>query len=171
MQLDEPLPMAQIDTIFVMVDISEGSSSGIDSLFKDMQWSKVGGTSQTITDANSDGTPSDSQNSIITQGSKTLDGVFQVPLLDSSVPFQLQNWKLTQVKWDQIFSLAKLRNDVRIFSTPSLTVIHGGKGTENGSASDRNKIEMGDTRYVGLPTYNYGNSGPPQIKRLMQRHR
>ena len=166
MQLDEPLPMAQIDTIFVMVDISEGSSSGIDSLFKDMQWSKVGGTSQTITDANSDGTPSDSQNSIITQGSKTLDGVFQVPLLDSSVPFQLQNWKLTQVKWDQIFSLAKLRNDVRIFSTPSLTVIHGGKGTENGSASDRNKIEMGDTRYVGLPTYNYGNSGPPQIQEI-----
>ena len=39
-QLDKPLPMAQIDTIFVMVDISEGSSSGVDSFFKDMQWSK-----------------------------------------------------------------------------------------------------------------------------------
>ena len=51
--------MAQIDTIFVMVDISEGSSSGVDSFFKDMQWSKEGGSSQTITDTNSDGTPGD----------------------------------------------------------------------------------------------------------------
>ena len=55
-------------------------------------------------------------------------------------------------------SLAQLRNDVRIFSTPSLTVIHGGKGTENNSASDRNKIEIRDTRYVGLPVNNYGNA-------------
>ena len=165
-QLDKPLPMAQIDTIFVMVDISEGSSSGVDSFFKDMQWSKEGGSSQTITDTNSDGTPGDSQNTFTTQGTNSLEGVLQVPLLDSSVPFQLQDWKLTQIKWDQIFSLAKLRNDVRIFSTPSLTVIHGGKGTENNSASDRNRIEIGDTRYVGLPTYNYGNAGPPNIQEI-----
>ena len=147
-QLDRPLPMAQIDTIFVMVDISEGSSSGVDSFFKDIQWSKNGGVTRTLTDANSDGTPSDGETVITTEGNNALDGVLQVPLLDSAVPFQLQDWKLTQVKWDQIFSLAKLRNDVRIFSTPSLTVIHGGKGTENNSASDRNKIEIRDTRYV-----------------------
>ena len=164
--LDEPLPMAQIDTIFVMVDLSEGSGSGIDSLFKDVSWAKEGGVTRTLTDANEDGTPSNSETVLSTEGNNALDGVFQVPFLDSSVPFQLENWKLTQIKWDQIFSLAKLRNDVRIFSTPSLTVIHGGKGTENGSASDRNKIEMGDTRYVGLPTYNYGNSGPQQIQEL-----
>jgi len=155
-QLDKPLPMAQIDTIFVMVDISEGSSSGVDSFFKDIQWSKNGGVTRTLTDANSDGTPGDSETVIATEGNNALDGVLQVPLLDSAVPFQLQDWKLTQVKWDQIFSLAKLRNDVRIFSTPSLTVIHGGKGTENNSASDRNKIEIRDTRYV----VTRGTTGP-----------
>lgn len=150
-QLDKPLPMAQIDTIFVMVDISESSSSGVDSFFKDLQWAKEGGISRTITDPGPDGildTGDDVQSTEISDAQNALDGVLQVPLLDSAVPFQLQNWKLTQIKWDQIFSLAKLRNDVRIFSTPSLTVIHGGKGTENNSASDRNKIEIRDTRYV-----------------------
>jgi general secretion pathway protein D len=67
-QLDKPLPMAQIDTIFVMVDISEGSSSGVDSFFKNIQWSKNGGVTRTLTDANSDGTPSDSETVIATEG-------------------------------------------------------------------------------------------------------
>jgi type II secretory pathway component GspD/PulD (secretin) len=165
-QLDKPLPMAQIDTIFVMVDISEGSSSGVDSFFKDIQWSKNGGVTRTLTDANSDGTPSDSETVIATEGNNALDGVLQVPLLDSAVPFQLQDWKLTQVKWDQIFSLAKLRNDVRIFSTPSLTVIHGGKGTENNSASDRNKIEIRDTRYVGLPGVTGTGQGDTRLEEI-----
>ena len=161
LQLDKPLPMAQIDTIFVMVDISEGSSSGVDSFFKDLQWAKEGGISRTINEPGPDGLPDtddDVQSTEISDAQNALDGVLQVPLLDSAVPFQLQNWKLTQIKWDQIFSLAQLRNDVRIFSTPSLTVIHGGKGTENNSASDRNKIEIRDTRYVGLPVNNYGNA-------------
>ena len=151
-KLDKPLPMAHIDTIFVMVDISEGSSSGLDSFFRGFQWTESGTTESTYTQPGPDqrpGTDDDVTVREVTQGNKTLDGVLQVPLLESAIPFQLQQWKLSSIKWDQIFSLASERNDVRIFSTPSLTVIHGGKGTEN-KTGDRNKIAIKDTRYVGI---------------------
>ena len=36
--LDQPLPLARIDTIFLMVDLSDTSSSGIDALFKDLKY-------------------------------------------------------------------------------------------------------------------------------------
>ena len=156
-ELDKPLPMARIDTIFVLVDISEGSSSGVDSFFKDLQWTNDAGTERVITEAGPDGfpdTPDDITRTETSQANKILDGVLQVPLLDSSIPFQLQNWKISQIKWDQIFSLASLRSDVRIFSTPSLTVIHGGKGTEK--SGTRNKIEIRDTRYVAVEATNIG---------------
>ena len=38
--LDQPLPLARIDTIFVMVDLSDENSRGIDALFKDLEWSE-----------------------------------------------------------------------------------------------------------------------------------
>ena len=38
--LDEPLPLARIDTIFVMVDLSEQNQRGIDALFGGLEWSK-----------------------------------------------------------------------------------------------------------------------------------
>ena len=38
-QLDKPLPMARIDTIFVMVDLSQANQRGIDALFQDLEWS------------------------------------------------------------------------------------------------------------------------------------
>ena len=37
--LDVPLPMARIDTIFVMVDLSQANQRGIDALFQDLEWS------------------------------------------------------------------------------------------------------------------------------------
>ncbi len=36
--LDTPLPMARIDTIFVMVDLSETKQRGIDALLQDLEW-------------------------------------------------------------------------------------------------------------------------------------
>ena len=70
----------------------------------------------------------------------------------------MQNWKLSQVQWSQIFSLASQRNDIRIFSTPSITVIHGGKGGGEDGAKGTSKIQIRDRRSVGLPTANnYGN--------------
>ena len=37
--LDTPLPMARIDTIFVMIDLSTSNMRGIDALFRDLSWS------------------------------------------------------------------------------------------------------------------------------------
>ena len=55
-------------------------------------------------------------------GSKTLTGGLKIPGLNSGLEFELENWKIQQIKWNQIFSLASSREDVRIFSTPSITV-------------------------------------------------
>ena len=38
--LDQPLPLARIDTIFVMVDLTEQNQRGIDALFGGLEWSK-----------------------------------------------------------------------------------------------------------------------------------
>ena len=38
--LDQPLPLARIDTIFVMVDLTEQNQRGIDALFSSLEWSK-----------------------------------------------------------------------------------------------------------------------------------
>ena len=56
----------------------------------------------------------------------TVTGGLKIPGLNSGVEFELENWKLQKIKWGQIFSMASERKDVRIFSTPSITVIHGG---------------------------------------------
>ena len=38
--LDQPLPLARIDTIFVMVDLTEQNQRGIDALFGGLEWSE-----------------------------------------------------------------------------------------------------------------------------------
>ena len=38
--LDQPLPLARIDTIFVMVDLTEQNQRGIDALFSGLEWTK-----------------------------------------------------------------------------------------------------------------------------------
>ena len=61
-------------------------------------------------------------------------------------------------KWGQIFSLASERKDIRIFSTPSITVIHGGGDADEKSGSGKSKIQILDTRSVGTYSYNgYGS--------------
>ena len=37
-ELDTPLPMARIDTIFVMIDLSTTHMRGIDALLHDVEW-------------------------------------------------------------------------------------------------------------------------------------
>ena len=161
--LDVPLPMARIDTIFVMVDLSQANQRGIDALFQDLEWSDDSTIeSTTTTNPGADGqlgTSDDFEQTETTNfGSEVLSGALKVPLLNSTVPFKMQNWKLSQVQWSQIFSLASQRNDIRIFSTPSITVIHGGKGGGEDGAKGTSKIQIRDRRSVGLPTANnYGN--------------
>ena len=162
-QLDKPLPMARIDTIFVMVDLSQANQRGIDALFQDLEWSDDSTIeSTTTTNPGADGqlgTSDDFDQTETTNfGSEVLSGALKVPLLNSTVPFKMQNWKLSQVQWSQIFSLASQRNDIRIFSTPSITVIHGGRGVGEEGGTGTSKIQIRDRRSVGLPTANnYGN--------------
>ena len=158
--LDQPLPQARIDTIFVMVDLTEQNQRGIDALLGNLEWSKFARSprgeglfgdvtteqvSETITDPN--GQP---LNRTVSQNiaQNTMQGVLGIPGLNTSVPFQLQDWKLTGVRWDQIFALSSERNDVRIFSTPTLSFAHNSPDVH---------ILIEDERNIVIPTY-YGNT-------------
>jgi len=49
--------------------------------------------------------------------------------------------------------MASERKDVRIFSTPSITVIHGGGEDDDGGGGGKSKIQIMDTRSVGTSRY------------------
>lgn len=151
-ELDEPLPLARIDTIFVMVDLSDKRQRGIDALFQDLEWSNDSRTdSRVVTNPGNDGrlgTSDDFEERVTSElGENVLDGVFKVPGLATAVPFQMQDWKLKKIQWGQIFSVASERNDVRIFSTPSIMVSHNAESVH---------IKIEDERNVVIPTI-YGN--------------
>ncbi len=156
--LDQPLPLARIDTIFVMVDLTEQNQRGIDALLSKVEWSKyargsagdnlfgqpVTGTSQ-VTNANDDGSPGDTTSTVTNNISSNIaQGILGIPGLNSSVPFELEDWKLTAIRWDQLFALSSERNDVRIFSTPSLMVSHNAPEVH---------ILIEDERNIVVPTY------------------
>ena len=114
--LDQPLPLARIDTIFVMVDLTEQNQRGIDALFGGLEWSKfargargdnlfgepITGTTQVT---NADGTTGGvgSTTSTVTSnvGGESFQGIWSawVEYHDS---FQMQDWELTGIRWDQI---------------------------------------------------------------------
>ena len=163
--LDQPLPLARIDTIFVMVDLTEQNQRGIDALFGGLEWSKfargargdnlfgepITGTTQVT---NADGTTGGvgSTTSTVTSnvGGESFQGIMGVPGLNTTIPFQMQDWELTGIRWDQIFALSSERNDVRIFSTPSLMVSHNAPEVH---------ILIEDERNIVVPTYgNYSST-------------
>ena len=154
--LDQPLPLARIDTIFVMVDLTEQNQRGIDALLGGMEWSKysrgekgdgmfgeVATTEQTVTLPGGE-----TVTGSVPVERNTFQGVLGIPGLNSVVPFQLEDWKLSGVRWDQIFALSSERNDVCIFSTPSLMVSHNAPEVH---------ILIEDERNIVIPTY-YGNT-------------
>jgi len=153
-ELDTPLPMARIDTIFVMVDLSESKQTGIDALLGNVDWDDTQqDVSETVTE---DPTPQDPNNGderVVrvnrTTGGENLTGDLKIPGINSSLGFEMENWKLKKVQWGQIFSMASERQDVRIFSTPSITVIHGGGDADEKSGAGKSKIQILDTRPVG----------------------
>lgn len=187
--LDTPLPMAKIDTIFVMVDLSQSNQRGIDALFQDVTWQKGGTSQETVTDAGADnivGTLDDTTRTITSGVDDQVEGTLKVPLLNSALSFQMDNWKLNQIQWNQIFSLASQREDIRIFSTPSITISHGkekgkvvtsggssgssGGGTEGSQGKNQpSSIEIFDERNIGLPgvTMANGQTSQPNIQKLI----
>ena len=163
--LDQPLPQARLDTIFVMVDLTEQNQRGIDALLGNLEWSKFARSprgeglfgdpvtqNQQVTNAGPDGlfgTADDTTETIAANVSRnTMQGVLGIPGLNTSVPFQLEDWKLTGVRWDQIFALSSERNDVRIFSTPTLSFAHNSPDVH---------ILIEDERNIVIPTY-YGST-------------
>ena len=157
--LDQPLPLARIDTIFVMVDLTEQNQRGIDALFSGLEWSKfargargdnlfgdpITGTSQVTNVDPATGQPGTTTSTVTSNvGQESLQGVLGLPGLNSNVAFQLQDKKLTGIRWDQIFALSAERNDVRIFSTPSLMVSHNAPEVH---------ILIEDERNIVVPTY------------------
>jgi len=151
-ELDTPLPMARIDTIFVMVDLSETKQRGIDALLGNVEWDDTERTiSETVTEDPTPGQDGDEKvvNVNRVTGGQNLKGDLKLPVLNSSVGLELENWKLKKVQWSQIFSMASERQDVRIFSTPSITVIHGGGDADEKSGAGKSKIQILDTRQIG----------------------
>jgi general secretion pathway protein D len=154
--LDQPLPLARIDTIFVMVDLTEQNQRGIDALFSNLEWSKFsrgekgeGLFGETATASESVTLPGgETATRQVPVESNTLQGIMGIPGLNSAIPFQMEDWELTGIRWDQIFALSSERNDVRIFSTPSLMVSHNAPEVH---------ILIEDERNIVIPTY-YGNT-------------
>ena len=154
--LDQPLPLSRIDTIFVMVDLTEQNQRGIDALFSSLEWSKYsrgargeGLFGETATANESLTLPSgETATRQVPIESNNLQGIMGIPGLNSAIPFQMEDWELTGVRWDQIFALSSERNDVRIFSTPSLMVSHNAPEVH---------ILIEDERNIVIPTY-YGNT-------------
>ena len=165
-KLDTPLPMARIDTIFVMVDLSANKARGIDALFQDLYWTDDSRVEERyLTEPGLDkiiDTPDDITTKISdTIGGKNLEGSIGIPGINSKITFDMQKGKIKEVSWGQIFSLASQRKDVRIFSTPSITVIHGGGEDSDTKGSGKSKIQIMDTRSIGLPRYYDGSRPNP----------
>ncbi len=160
--LDQPLPQARLETIFVMVDLTEQNQRGIDALLGNLEWSKYArgprgeglfgevqteSVQQVFTDPSGNPfTQSVSQK----VRNNNLQGVLGIPGLNTSMPFQLEDWKLTGIRWDQIFALSSERNDVRIFSTPTLSFAHNSPDVH---------ILIEDERNIVIPTYSGYNTG------------
>ena len=142
--LDQPLPLARIDTIFVMVDLSDENSRGIDALFKDLEWSEKKVEFQEYEVRDSSGLPTGEIRTERIETPSSLDGTLQIPGINSPLGFSLTNWKLNGISWSTIFSQATTRNDVRIFSSPSLMVSHN---------SEKVHIMIEDERSFFRPYY------------------
>ena len=140
--LDEPLPLAKIETIFMMVDISADQTSGIQSLFNNLKYNK---RTEVNTEDGDALDPRTGERRTVTE--PTLSGVVKLPLLNSDVEFSLSNWNLTGITWNNIFSAASNRSDVRVFSSPSLMVSHN---------NDNSAISVG--REITYVTTTYNNT-------------
>ncbi len=132
--LDKPLPMAQIDTIFVMVNINSSGSRGIDLFSGAFQYDRSSGRLETITN------PQTQQNEeVYIPPSDQFAGAISPPGLGGPISFTLDSWKLQKIAWDNIFKIAQSNQDTRVFSSPSIVVSHN---------SDDVKISMVNTRTV-----------------------
>jgi general secretion pathway protein D len=117
--LDNPLPMAQIDTIFLMVTMNGSASRGIE-LFSNALYQKSEG-----------GTYTDPQGATVNvpKGeSLTFDA--SLPAIGGPMSFGFLDSKLNNLAWNNIFKVAQSTSDTRVFSSPSLVVTHNADEVE-----------------------------------------
>jgi len=138
--LDKPLPMAQIDTIFLMVTMSGSASRGIE-LFSNALYTKSEG-----------GTYTDPQGTAVNvPKGESLSFNATLPGVGGPMTFGFLDSKLSNVAWDNIFKVAQTTTDTRVFSSPSLVVTHNAKEVE---------ISMKNKRTVfSESSYNSLNGG------------
>ena len=118
--LDKSLPMAQIDTIFVMVTLTGNTNRGID-LFSNAFYQKSdGGTYK-------DPQTGESRNLPL---GKNLSFDANLPGFGGPITFGFLNSKLNNVAWNNIFKIAQASTDSRVFSSPSIVVSHSQETAE-----------------------------------------
>lgn len=117
-ELDKALPMAQIDTIFVMVTLTGDTSRGIE-MFGNALYQKTepGNVPQP------DGTTS------FDPGGDSLTFSANLPV-GGPMTFGFLNSKLNNVAWNNIFKIAQNSTDSRVFSSPSIVVSHSQPSAE-----------------------------------------
>jgi general secretion pathway protein D len=142
-ELDKALPMAQIDTIFVMVTLTGDTSRGIE-MFGNALYKK---TEPSTTDQPT-GPP------VYDPGGDVLSFSANLPV-GGPMTFGFANGKLNNVAWNNIFKIAQTSTDSRVFSSPAVVVSH---------AQDKAKIEMINSRTVFTEsTYNSVQGGSSNL--------
>lgn len=138
--LDNPLPMAQIDTIFLMVTMNGTANRGIE-LFSNALYQKSEGGSFT-----------DPQGQVVTvPKGESLSFDANLPGIGGPMSFGFLDSKLNNVAWNNIFKVAQSTSDTRVFSSPSLVVTHN---------ADEVEISMKNKRTVfSESSYNSLNGG------------
>ena len=116
--LDKPLPMAQIDTIFVMVDITASGSRGIDLFSGALRYNSNEAIAST-TQPGPDGGTTDEVPAF-----KGIAGAINPPGFGGPLTFVMNDSKLSELAWDNIFKIAQTNSDTRIFSSPSIVLSH-----------------------------------------------
>jgi general secretion pathway protein D len=148
--LDKPLPMAQIDTIFVMVNINSSGSRGIDLFSGAFQYDKSTARVETIVNPQ-DGTTRE----INFPASDQLVGAISPPGLGGPISFTLDSWKLQKIAWNNIFKIAQANSDTRVFSSPSIVVSHNSEDVEISMENKRTVItDYGTRSTTGTTTNN-----------------
>ena len=143
-QLDTPLPMAQIDTIFLMVTMNGSANRGIE-LFSNALYQKSEGSSY----QDPQGT------TVVIPKGENLSFDANLPGVGGPMSFSFLNSKLNEIAWSNIFKVAQSTSDTRVFSSPSLVVTHNAKEVE---------ISMKNKRTVfSESSYNSTTGGQSQF--------
>ena len=145
--LDHPLPMAQIDTIFLMVTMNGSASRGIE-LFSNALYTKSEG-----------GSYADPQGTVVNiPKGESLSFNATAPGLGGPMTFGFLDNKLNNIAWNNIFKVAQTTSDTRVFSSPSLVVTHNAKEVEISMKNKRTVFSESSYNSMNGGTSNMSNN-------------